>query len=59
MQIKAFKQGYGENSFEQLEEKVNEFIKDKKVIDIKCSNYIEPMYTESRVAFSYLICYEE
>lgn len=36
MKIKTFKEGYGKNSFEKLEGKVNEFIKGKKVIDIKC-----------------------
>lgn len=58
MKIKTFKEGYGEESFEKLEEKVNEFIKDKKVIDIKCSSYIEPIYNQTRVAFLFLVCYE-
>lgn len=60
MKIKIF---YANNDFEKIEKEINEFIKDKKVIDAKhsISSYVlsDEHYSGGGMDFSVLIMYEE
>lgn len=60
MKIKIF---YANNDFEKIEKEINEFIKDKKVTDVKhsISSYaLSDKYSSSGgTDFSVLIMYEE